>query len=106
MYYKAKLERKKNVGDKKKMDIENEAHYNFKDKDREKAKVASSVIIEKPSNEEDILCATMTTNYVEVNENASVYIIIGYMHITKRDLIDALLALNDALSQTWCHDMV
>ena len=44
-YYKAELERKKNTGDKKKKDIENEARNNFKDKDKEKANVASNVIM-------------------------------------------------------------
>ena len=49
-YYKPEFERKKNTGDKKKKDIENEARNNFKDKDKEKANVASSVIIEEPSD--------------------------------------------------------
>ena len=58
-YYKPEFERKKNTGDKKKKDIENEARNNFKDKDKEKAIVASIVIIEEPSDAKDILCATM-----------------------------------------------
>ena len=98
-YYKAELERKKNTGDKKKKDDENEAHNSFKDKDKENANVASSVIIEEPSDVEDILCANMTPSHAEVND-ASVYIHGHDMQITKGDLIDALRTLNDALSQT------
>ena len=59
-YYIAELKRK-NTSDKKEKDIENEAHNNLKDKDKEKANVASSVIIEEPSNAEDILCVAMAT---------------------------------------------
>ena len=64
-YYKAELERKKNTGDKKKKDDENEAHNSFKDKDKEKANVASSVIIEETSDAKDILCTTMAADHVE-----------------------------------------
>ena len=56
-YYIAELKRK-NTSDKKEKDIENEAHNNLKDKDKEKANVASSVIIEEPLDATDILCAT------------------------------------------------
>ena len=44
-YYKAELEREKNTDDEKKMDSENEAHNSFNDKGKEKANVASSVIL-------------------------------------------------------------
>ena len=40
----------------------------FKDNDKEKATVVSSVIIEEQSNAEDTLCAITTTNHVEVND--------------------------------------
>ena len=43
-YYKAKLERK-NTGDKKKKNSENEAHHSFKNKDKENANVAFSIIL-------------------------------------------------------------
>ena len=66
--------------------------------------MASSVIIEEPSDAEDILCATMAANPAEVY-NASVNIDAQNMQIRKRDLIDALLTLNDALSQTWIVDL-
>ena len=55
---------------------------------------------EEPLDAEDILCATMATDHPEVN-GASVFIHAQDMQITKSDLIDALLTLNDALSQTW-----
>ena len=95
-YYKAELERKKNKGDKKKKDSENELHNTFKDKDKD-------VIIEEISDAEDILCATMATDHAKVN-GASVFIHAQYMQITKSDIIDALLTLNDALSETWIVD--
>ena len=38
-----------------------------KDKDKKKVNVASSVIIEEPSDVEDIICATITTDHAEVN---------------------------------------
>ena len=57
MYYTVELKRK-NTGDKKKNGNKNEAHNNFKDKDKEKANVAASVIIEEPLDATDILCAT------------------------------------------------
>ena len=41
------------------MDIENEAHNNFNDKDKEKANMVSNINIEEPLDAEDISCATM-----------------------------------------------
>ncbi|KAH7302046.1 hypothetical protein KP509_23G053800 [Ceratopteris richardii] len=102
-FYKAELERKKNTGDRKKKDTKNEAHDTSKDKDKEKANVASSVIIEELSDAEDILCATMEAEHAEVID-PSINIHAQDMQITKRDLIDALLTVNDALSQTWIVD--
>ena len=74
-YYKAELERKKNIGEKKKMDSENERRRKWteneshnKEKDKEKANVASSFIIEEPSYVEDILCTTMAADHAEVND--------------------------------------
>ena len=66
-YYKAELEREKNTDDEKKMDSENEAHNSFKDKDKEKANVVSSVIIKEPLDAKDILCATIATDHAKVN---------------------------------------
>ena len=83
---------------KKKKDNENEAHKNFKNKDKKEPNVASSVIIDDPSHVEDILCVTMVAYHVEVND------VYEDMHITKSDLTDALLTLNDALSQTCIMD--
>ena len=57
-YYKAKLERKQNFGDKKKDKID--AHD--KQKDKEQTNLASNVIIEELSDVKDILCATFSTN--------------------------------------------
>ena len=45
----------------------------------------------------------MATNHDEVT-GASVFIHTQDMQITKSDIIDALLTLNDALSQTWIVD--
>ena len=60
-YYKVKLRYKK------KTNSENEAHNNFKGKEKEKANVASNIIIEKPLDVETILCPTIATNHDEVN---------------------------------------
>ena len=66
--------------------------------------MASNVIIEETSDAEDILCATMAANHAEVNDGY-VFIHAQHMQITKSDIIDALLMLNDALSQTWIVDL-
>ena len=58
---------------KKKKDNENEAHNSFKDKDKEKTNVSFSVIVEKPSDAKDIVCATMATDHAEV-KGASIFI--------------------------------
>ena len=58
---------------------------------------------EEPLDAEDILCVTMATDHREVN-GASVFIHAQDMQITKSELIDDLLTLNDALSQTWIVD--
>ena len=53
-YYKVELERKKNFGDKKKY----KADAQDSQKDKEKANLASNVVIEELSKVEDLLCAT------------------------------------------------
>ena len=58
------------------------AHNSFKDKDKEKANVVSSVIIKEPLDAKDILYATMATDHVEVND-VSIYIHAHDIHITK-----------------------
>mgnify|MGYP000016945791 CR=1 FL=1 len=98
-YYKAELERKKNFGDKKKDKID--AHDS--QKDEEKANLASNVVIEELSDVEDILCATFSADDTYAYD-ASLNIHSQDMCITKNDLIDALLAVNDALAQTWIVD--
>ena len=75
---------------------ENESHN--KEKDKEKANVASSFIIEEPSYVEDILCTTMAADHDEVND-ASSFIHAHDMQITKSDIIDAFFTLSDALSK-------
>ena len=82
-YYKAEFKRK-NTSDKKQKDSKNEAHNSFKDNDKEKTNVSFSVIIEKPSDAKDIVCATMAIDHAEVND-ASVYIHAHDMKITKSD---------------------
>ena len=83
MYYTVELKRK-NTSDKKQKDSKNEAHNSFKDNDKEKTNVSFSVIIEKPSDAKDIVCATMAIDHAEVND-ASVYIHAHDMKITKSD---------------------
>ena len=58
---------------------------------------------EEPLDAEDILCVTMATDHPEVN-GASVFIHAQDMQITKTDLIDTLLTLNDGQSQTLIVD--
>ncbi|MCO5581886.1 hypothetical protein L7F22_035775 [Adiantum nelumboides] len=74
-------------------------------KGKEKANVASSVIIEELSDVEDILCVTMSADDTH-DYDASLNVHTQEMSITKGDLIDALLTANDALSQTWIIDSV
>ena len=64
---------------------------------------ASSVIIAELADAEDILGTTMAVYHADIND-ASINIHAQDMQITKRDLIDALLTLNYALSQTWIVD--
>ncbi|KAH7420572.1 hypothetical protein KP509_13G012700 [Ceratopteris richardii] len=58
-YYKARFERKKNAGDKKKEKKEDKIDAQGSQKDKEKANVASNVVIEEFSDVEDILCTTL-----------------------------------------------
>ena len=89
-YYKAELERKKNTGEKKKKETKSEAQDSSKDK--EKANVASNVVIEELSDVEDILCATMAA--VDASDyDDSINVHAQDMQITKGDLIDALLLM-------------
>ncbi len=102
-FYKAELERKKNAGDKKKEKKEDKTEAQDSHKDKEKANVASSVVIEELSDVEDILCATLSDDEA-YDIDASLNVHSQDMQITKSDLIDALLTVNDALSQTWIVD--
>ena len=61
--------------------------------------MASSFVIEDPLDVEDILSTTIATDHAEVNGASVIHAHV--MLITKSNLIDALLTLNDALSQTW-----
>ena len=94
-YYKAELERKKNGGDKKKEKKEGKTDAQDNSKDKEKANVASSVVIEELLDVEDILCVTLSVD--DAHElDASLNVHTQDMQITKSDLIDALLTVNDA----------
>ena len=93
------MERKKNDGDKPK----DRTDALDSQKGKEKANVASSVIIEELSDVEDILCVTMSADDTH-DYDASLNVHTQDMSITKGDLIDALLTANDALSQTWIID--
>ena len=59
--------------------------------------LASNVVIEELSDVEDILCATFSYD-------ASLNIHSLDVCISKNDLIDALLTVNDAMAQTWIVD--
>ena len=59
------------------------------DKDKAKAHMVFSVILEEPYDAKDILYATMATDHVEVND-ASIYINVDDMHFTKGDTIDVV----------------
>ena len=86
-YWKMELERKKNVGEKK----NKEDKFNT----TEKANMASNVIIEDLSGEDgDVLCITGDAFIAYVQD----------MQITKTDVIDALLSIDDGLTQTWIVD--
>ena len=65
--------------------------------------MASNVVIEELSDVEDILCATFSADDTYAYD-ASVNVHSQDMCITKNDLIDALLSVNDALAQTWIVD--
>ena len=66
-------------------------------KGKEKANVASSVIIEDLSEVDDILTVSMSPLDAFASNMQD-------MQITKADVIDALLSTNDALSQSWIVD--
>ena len=65
--------------------------------------MASNVVIEDLSDVEDILCVTFSADDTYAYD-ASPNIPSEDMWITKNDLIDALLTVNDALAQTWIVD--
>ena len=66
--------------------------------------MASNVIIEESSNAENIICATMEANHVDVN-GASVFIHAHDMQIRKSDIIYVMINLISALSKTWIVDL-
>ena len=97
-YYKKEQERKKTANnDKKKKEEKVETGDSSDSKGKEKADVASSVIIEDLSDVDDILTVTMSPLDAFAGNMQD-------MQITKADVIDALLSTNDALSQSWIVD--
>ena len=97
-YYKKEQERKKTANsDKKKKEENVETGDSSNSKGKEKANVASSVIIEDLSDLEDILTVSMSPLDAFAGNMQD-------MQITKADVIDALLSTNDALSQSWIVD--
>ena len=65
--------------------------------------MASNVVIEELSDVEDILCSTFSADDTYAYDT-SLNIHSQDMCMTKNDLIDALLTVNDALTQTWIVD--
>ena len=65
--------------------------------------LASNVVIEELSDVEDILCVTFSADDTFAYD-ASLNVYSQDMCITKNDLVDALLTVNDALAQTWIVD--
>ncbi|KAH7422992.1 hypothetical protein KP509_12G034600 [Ceratopteris richardii] len=61
-YYKAQLKRKKNARDEKKEKKEDKTDAQDSQKDKEKANVASNVVIEELSDVENILCTILSAD--------------------------------------------
>ncbi|KAH7288390.1 hypothetical protein KP509_31G025000 [Ceratopteris richardii] len=109
-YYKAELERKKNTGDKKKKDTKNEAHDTSKDKDKEKANVASSVIIEELSDAEDILCASFHVTpikecFTTFHAGSHGHVYLGNNHACSIEGIGTVHLTVDGTNELVLHDV-